>query len=329
MTTRGCVSPSSVWTSVCSWGRSDSSGLGAAGGRCRAWWEGGGSGSSAWQPPTGTGNREGEAAIRSALSLQSAGSCRVTVLMIRIESAVSIFLTDILDPWRTNQEVNVTPICEDLHLVAEVRWTTDPCGTGWPVWCRRRPRWTCWRVRRRFWHLRWWWSRILWTQTTTELFRTAPAWFAVQNNPSLSESVRNIQSGYQSIVPIGSETEITYCRWTPASGWWLWAHTLWFPCPSGSGSSPTEETNNLKSQCNKLKHALNFTFPADFYCISHFYSLENCQDKRSWINKLSRKRGAGARYSVRPCLAGCTKPGYLQTHHRVTNGFTKAPTARD
>lgn len=40
---------------------------------------------------------------------------------------------------------------------------------------------------------------------------------------------------------IWDQPMFTYCRWTPTSGWWLWARTLWSPCPSGSGSSPAEK----------------------------------------------------------------------------------------
>jgi len=46
--------PSSGWTWACSWGRWGSSGLGGVGGRCKVWWVGGESGSSASQLPTGT-----------------------------------------------------------------------------------------------------------------------------------------------------------------------------------------------------------------------------------------------------------------------------------
>lgn len=42
---------------------------------------------------------------------------------------------------------------------------------------------------------------------------------------------------------------ITHCRWTLASGWWLWVHTRWYPCPSGSGSSPATRCSHHTIIC--------------------------------------------------------------------------------
>lgn len=57
---------------------------------------------------------------------------------------------------------------DNLHHVVAARWMTDPCDTGWPVWCRRRPPWTSWRVWRRSWRPRWWSSRTLRTEEAAE-----------------------------------------------------------------------------------------------------------------------------------------------------------------